>query len=102
MGLQEEDFLRRMRLVEGLKADLVSDVGRLLRILADGDAAAIPAALAEIVIGCHILGRRLGVRFSDLDAAVNARVEQHIRREPDAERWFGDYSEYRRHIRGEE
>lgn len=99
MVSQESDILRKLRLIEGLKADLLVEVGKLYQAMARNQQADIGEALAQVIISTHVLGRRLGIDYSEMDEIVNTRLGHNIKQEPEAERWFGDLSEYRRHLR---
>ncbi len=95
----ESEILRKLRLIEGLKADLISSMGELFQAMAKNSEQAIREGLAAVVMACYVLGRRLGVDFAALDEAVMAKVQQKIKQEPEIEQWFGDYSDYQRHLR---
>lgn len=99
MFSHESDILRKIRLIEWLKAELVTHVGQLYQAIAKNSDALIREALAAVVVSCYSLGKRLGIDFGDLDEAVMQRVSQCIKQEQEAEKWFGDYSELQRHIR---
>jgi len=96
----ESEILRKLRLIEGLKADLVANVGQLYQAMAKNSEQAIKEGLASVVISCYVLGRRLGVQFAELDEAIVTRLHHNIKRENEVEKWFGDFSEYQRHLRG--
>lgn len=91
--------MRKLRLMEELKAGLVSDLGKLLYAVARNSEQAIVAALAALVIGCYVLGRRLGIDYSALEEVLYSRLGDNIKQEDEVEKWFGDYSELRRHLR---
>ncbi|MEG6584387.1 MazG-like family protein [Dendrosporobacter sp. 1207_IL3150] len=99
MFSHESEILRKMRLIEWLKAELVANVGQLYQAMAKNSEQAIKDGLANVIISCFILGRRLGINFADLDEAIITRLNQNIKRENDVEKWFGDFSEYQRHLR---
>ncbi|BBB90617.1 MAG TPA: MazG-like family protein [Methylomusa anaerophila] len=100
MFSQEPDILRKLRLIEGLKADLLINVGEVYRAMAQNrPQETVAGALAEVIITAYVLGRRLGLDYAEMDDIVVARLGQDIKKEPEIERWFGDLSEYRRHLR---
>ncbi len=99
MFSHESEILRKMRLIEWLKAELITHVGQLYQAMAKNSEQAIKEGLAAVVISCFVLGRRLGINFADLDEAILTRLNQNIKRENDVEKWFGDFSEYQRHLR---
>lgn len=99
MFSNESEILRKMRLIECLKAELITHVGLLYQAMAKNSELAIREGLAAIVVSCYILGRRLGIGFDSLDKSILDKVEQDIRKEREVEKWFGDSSEYQRHLR---
>lgn len=99
MFSHESEILRRLRLIEWLKAELITKVGQLYQAMAQNSDQAICQALAQVVTHCYILGRRLGIEFAALDAAVENQINNNIKQEHEAEKLFGDFSEYRRYLR---
>lgn len=95
----ESELVRTMRLVESLKGDLVCGVGELYKALAESGAARGKEALAEVVLRCYVLGRRLGIDFNALDEAVARRVEALCADQSELEMRFGDFSNLARHLR---
>ncbi|MEN6414047.1 MAG: MazG-like family protein [Veillonellales bacterium] len=102
MFSHESDILRKLRLIEGLKAELVTNVGQLYQAMAQNSEGAIREGIAGIIVLCYVLARRLGIDFASLDEEVLTRAGQYIKREHEAEQWFGDFSEYQRHLRRKE
>ena len=99
MFSHESDILRKLRLIEWLKAELVTNVGQVYQAIAKNSEQAISDALAAVVVSCYVLGKRMGMDFAALDQAVSHKVTHHIKQEQEAEKWFGDYSELQRHFR---
>lgn len=99
MFSKESEILRKMRLIEWLKAELLTHVSQLYQAMARNSESAIADGLAAIVIACYILGRRLGIDFGKLDENIAEKVQHNIEREHEVEKWFGDYSEYQRYLR---
>ena len=99
MFSQETDILRKLRLIESLKAELVIQVGQFYNAMSKNSQQAMRDALASVVISCFVLARRLGISFSGLDEAIEAKLEQNIEREIEVEKLHGDLSEYKRHLR---
>ena len=96
---RESEILRKMRLIEWLKAELITQVGSLYQAMAKNSEQAICDSLAGLVANCYILARRLGITFDSLDRAVLKKVEQNIKSEHEVEKWFGDFSEYQQYLR---
>jgi NTP pyrophosphatase (non-canonical NTP hydrolase) len=95
----ESDILRKLRLLESLKAELVTNVGQLYQAIARNGGQSITEGLASVILSCYILARRLGIDFAALDETVSAKISQNIKREHEAEELFGDFSEYQRYLR---
>lgn len=99
MFSHESDILRRLRLLEALKAELVTNVGQLYQAIAKNSGQAIQEGLAAVILSCYVLARRLGIDYASLDEAVAEKIAQNIKREHEAEKLFGDFSEYQRYLR---
>ena len=99
MFSNESDILRKMRLIEWLKAELITQVGLVYQAMAKNKERAISEGLAGIILACYILAKRLGINFDSLDQDVLKKVEQNIKSEHEVEKWFGDFSEYQNYLR---
>ena len=99
MFSNESDILRKMRLIEWLKAELITQVGLVYQAMAKNKERAISEGLAGIILACYILAKRLGINFDSLDQDVLKKVEQNIKSEHEVEKWFGDFSEYQKYLR---
>ena len=98
----ESDLLRKLRLIEILKADVVMNVGFLFQGIARNAQAGISEGIAGIIVSCYILAKRLGVDFAEVDESIKNKINQNINLETDAEKWFGDYSQLKRHLQNKE
>lgn len=99
MFSNESEILRKMRLIEWLKAEIITHMGHLYQAMAKNSEQAISEGLATLIVDCYILARRLGIAFDSLDKAIVRKIEQNIKSEHEVEKWFGDFSEYQRHLR---
>lgn len=95
---QESDIVKMMRLIEALKADLIHTVGELYKALAESSAQRGKEALALLVAQCYVLGKRLGINFSELDEAVEHKANEWSKRNEALENRFGDFSKLARHL----
>ncbi|MBP2642379.1 MAG: MazG-like domain containing protein [Firmicutes bacterium] len=95
----ETEILRKLRLIEALKAELVLNIGKLFQAVADNSEKAITSALAAVVVSCYCLGKRLGIDFSVLDDSIGEQLNTSSKNTKETEKWFGDYSELRRYFR---
>jgi len=91
-GSQKGDIAKNIKVVEWLKADLLTSLSALFKSMLRGSEELILDALASLVITCYILGRRLGINFSRLDLKVEAKLRQGIDEDHEMERWYGDIS----------
>ena len=95
----ESEIVRKLRLIEWLKAELVGSVSRVFHALAKGAEQPAADAMASVIVNCYVLGKRLGIDFPQMDEAISTRLEQNIKQETEVEKWYGDMSELRRHLR---
>ena len=98
MSSHESEIVRKLRLLEGLKAELVGSVGQVFHALAKSGEQSAAQALAAVIVNAYVLGKRLGIEFAQMEDAINARLEQNIKQETEVEKWYGDMSALRRHI----
>lgn len=98
MFSQESDIVKTMRLIEGLKAELIINIGGLYKAFAGNSENKIKEMLGIIVVNCYVLGRRLGINFADLDEAVKERAAFYGKSSDEIETRFGDYSKLARHL----
>lgn len=99
MFSHESEILRKMRMIEWLKAEMITSVGKLYHAMAQNAEQAIAESLAGIVICCYVLGKRLGIDFQLLDEAIFNKLSQNIKQEHEVEKLFGDLSDYQRHLK---
>lgn len=86
------DIAKNIKVLEWLKADLVSSVGALMKAIIKGREEAILDCLAAIIMTCYILAKRLGFSFGKLDLKIDSQLEKNIRNKHQVEEWFGDLS----------
>lgn len=98
MFSQESDIIKTMRFIEELKADMLAEAGHMYRAMALCKEDAIRDALAAMVALCYVLGRRLGIHFSELDHAVGKKARDCARTHAALEARFGDFSRVERHF----
>ncbi|BAF61070.1 MAG: hypothetical protein HPY89_12825 [Pelotomaculum sp.] len=91
-GNQESGIAKNIKVIEWLKADLITSVSALFKAMLRGSEERLLDALAGLVITCYILGRRLGINFPRLDLKVEAKLRQGIDDDHEVERWYGDLS----------
>lgn len=98
MFSQESDIVKTMRLIEGLKAELIINVGQLHKVLAENGGKKVQEMLAVVIINCYVLGKRLGINFEQLDEAVKEKSNIYGKSNHEIETRFGDFSKLSRHL----
>lgn len=97
---KESEILRKLRLVEGLKADLATSVAEVYQAMAQNcPQEEVSENLAQTIICAYVLGRRLGVDYERLDDIILEKIGQNIGRNTQVENWFGDLSQLKRHFK---
>ena len=95
----ESEIVRKLRLIEGQKAELIGSLAGIFHALAKTGGQSLAEALGAVIINCYVLARRLGIDFSQLDEAVCEKLEQNIKHGSEIEKWYGDLSELKRYLR---
>ncbi len=99
-GEKEMDISRNLRMIDWLRAELVSTVGVLLKAMAKGSQELILDALAGVLIVLYVLGRRLGLTFSRIELKVMEKLRESIALNHETEKWYGDLSSLLTHLEG--
>ncbi len=91
-GKLEGGIAKNIKVIDWLKADLITSVSALFKSMLKGSEDLLLDALASLMITCYVLGRRLGINFPRLDLKVEAKLRQGIEEDHELERWYGDLS----------
>lgn len=86
------DIAKNLRTIEWLKAELVESVAALLKSLLKTGDEAISDCLGTIIITTYILGKRVGVKFQNIDFKVESKLKLSINEAHEVEKWYGDLS----------
>ncbi|MCR4425845.1 MAG: MazG-like family protein [Firmicutes bacterium] len=97
---RECDIARNFKTIDWLKAEMLGGVASLHRSLARGDDGPRTTDLANIVIGCYLLGKRLGISFAAIDEQVDNNIQENINNQHEMEKWYGDFSALLNHRKG--
>ena len=92
LSSQEGGIAKNIKVIEWLKADLITSLAALFKSMLKGSEELLLDALSSMIVTCYILGRRLNVNFSRLDLKVEAKIRQGIDDDHEVERWYGDLS----------
>ncbi|THF73517.1 MazG-like family protein [Cohnella fermenti] len=96
---READVATRARLIEWLKAEVVDQTARLFKAMWDGSGVRIADSLASLIASGYILGRRIGISYRDLDAAVAEKLAKMRQEGHQLEDLYRDLSTLEEHIR---
>lgn len=99
---RELDITRNIKIIECLKSELLTDVSNLFKALVNGFKEevqeSVTAILGNIILTVYILGRRLGVSYSEIEAKIDDKLRLGIVEEHEIERFYGDLSELSKHL----
>lgn len=95
---KELDIAQNLRVIEWLKADLVDTVGALFKSLLRKGDDMTNDALAAIIIICYLLGRRIGINFTAIDAQIKNKLHNSIENASESEQWKADLSALRNYL----
>ncbi|MCL6560750.1 MAG: MazG-like family protein [Firmicutes bacterium] len=87
---QETGIAKNIRVIEWLKADLLTSLAVLFKGMVRGSEEHLQDALVSLIITCYILGRRLGLSFSRLELKIESKLRQSIEEDHELERWYSD------------
>ena len=91
-----------MRAIDTIKSEILSEVAKLYRTLAECDEINgyddVSDIVATIIAMDYLLARRLGISHSAVDAKINELLSIAIDNNHELELEFSDMSELRKHI----
>lgn len=93
----QPDITKNIRIIEWIKAELIGSISLVFKAMIKGSEEKIIDALSSIVIMAYILGKRLGINFSQLDVNIESKLKQGIEAEHEVEKWYGDFSSLLNH-----
>lgn len=94
----DRDIARNLKVVEWLKTELLGGVAELFRAMREAREEVIADQLANIVMTAYVLGRRLGIEFSQMDAKLRHKVRANAEEPHEFEEWYGDFSSLGKHL----
>ncbi|MGI6711336.1 MAG: MazG-like family protein [Bacillota bacterium] len=92
------DITKNIKIIDWLKAELVSSVGALLKAVVKGSEELILDCLVGIIITAYLLGKRLGITFARIDMNIKSRLRDNTAKEHQVEKWYGDLSSLLKHM----
>lgn len=98
----DTDIARNLKSVEWLKTELLTSVAALFRAMRESHDEVTLDQLANAIVSAYILGRRLGIDFSQLEMKLRHKVRANAEEPHDFEEWYGDFSALARHLNARE
>ncbi|MCG8541504.1 MAG: MazG-like family protein [Clostridia bacterium] len=95
------DITKNIKIIEWLKSELLSSLASLFELLVKGikgQQESIADILANVILVTYVLGRRLGINYSNLDMRIEDKIRLGVLEEHKLETWFGDLSSLRKHM----
>lgn len=92
------DIAKNTKVLEELKSDLLSAVATLYKAIVKGTQDKIIESLAAIIILTYLIGRRLGVKFFQIDQAIKEQLRISQGKDIEIEKWFKDISSLKEYI----
>ncbi len=99
---RELDIAKNLKLIEWLKSEILTSVAEIFRMLTSSVRVSqdgIADCLASIIVGCYLLGRRLGLHYGAIDQKIASKIRLGILEEHDVEKYYGDLTELNQHIK---
>ncbi|NLB73281.1 MAG: hypothetical protein GX795_04555 [Firmicutes bacterium] len=94
------DIARNIKTIEWLKTELITGISSLFRGMLKNSDELIADSLANIVVGCYLLGKRLGLPYGALDGKIAEKVKANLEQGHEIEAWYGDFSLLNRYLTG--
>jgi len=99
---KEIDITRNIKTIEWLKSELLTDVAGLFKVLVDGLREEVheyaAETIANIILICYLLGRRLGISYNAVEMKIENKIKLGLLENHDVEKHYGDLSELSRHL----
>lgn len=102
---KSSDITKNIKIMEWMKTELILSVGDLFNLIFKGVKPldeALQDTLANIVMITYLLGKRLGISFSDIDYKIKEKIKTGIDDNHSVENWYGDLSNLKKHMDNKE
>jgi hypothetical protein len=96
--VKDIDIGRNIRTIEWLKVEIIGGVADLFRQLPKGREELVTAALGNLIMCCYLLGKRLGISYSKMEAAVERKARLNVEENHEIEAWYKDLSTLLQHL----
>ncbi|MGE5328439.1 MAG: MazG-like family protein [Deltaproteobacteria bacterium] len=98
----EVDITRNIKIIEGLKSQILTEIAALFRSLVSGfkeDAREeIGDAIANIIIIAFLLSKRLGITYNAIGLKVQNKIRNGIINQQEEEKYYGDLTELAKYM----
>lgn len=104
MGIHDRgiDITGNIKMIERLKSELLVDIANLFRILVNDVKEelheSISETLANIILICYLLGRRLGLSYNAIEMKMESKIRLGLLDSNNSEKYHGDLSELAKHL----
>ena len=93
------DISRNIKTIEWLKSELLTDISRLYSIMVDSEDDIQEEAcksISNIVIESMMLGRRMGIDYTDIVINIRKKIMLGIEENHEIERYYQDLTELKK------
>ena len=102
---KSSDVTKNVKIIEWMKKELILSVGYVFDLIFRGVKPfdeALQDTLANIIMITYLLGKRLGISFSDIDYKIKEKIKIGIDQNHSVESWYGDFSNLKKHLNNRE
>ncbi|MGE5472956.1 MAG: MazG-like family protein [Ignavibacteriales bacterium] len=98
----EVDITRNIKIIEGLKSQILTEIAALFRSLVSGfkeDAREeIGDAVANIIIIAFLLAKRLGITYNAIGLKIQNKIRNGIINQQEEEKYYKDLTELSKYL----
>lgn len=101
MNNPDIDIIKNMKTIEWLKAEILTNIAYLHKVFVnneDNTKENLEDIISNIILESYVLGKRLGLKYEDMDTTLKENIKINLIKEHKIERWYGDLSQLLDHI----
>ena len=102
---RNSDVTKNVKIIAWMKKELILSVGDVFDLIFKGVKPldeALQDTLANIIMITYLLAKRLGISFSEIDYKIKEKIRIGIDQNHSVERWYGDFSNLKKHMENRE
>lgn len=102
---KSSDITKNVKIMEWMKTELILSIGDLFNLIFKGVKPldeALQDTLANIIMITYLLGKRLGINFTEIDYKVKEKIKIGIDENHSVENWYGDLTNLKKHMDNKE